>query len=80
MPHMPHFWNLLLLARADLAMEKASQILFLLFSCLHAQNCGLVVEAHIIDERSEWRTFSDKVCLGVFACWGKFNRMEEERT
>ncbi|KAF5841643.1 cyclin-like protein [Dunaliella salina] len=23
-------------------------------------NCGLVVEAHIIDERSEWRTFSDK--------------------
>lgn len=25
------------------------------------QSCGLVVEAHIIDERSEWRTFSDKV-------------------
>eukprot|EP00798_Chlamydomonas_sp_ICE-L_P013443 gene13443-19301_t len=23
------------------------------------QNCGLVAEAHIIDERSEWRTFSD---------------------
>lgn len=22
--------------------------------------CGLVVEAHLIDERSEWRTFSDK--------------------
>jgi hypothetical protein len=25
------------------------------------QGCGLVVESHIIDERSEWRTFSDKV-------------------
>jgi hypothetical protein len=25
------------------------------------QGCGLVVEAHIIDERSEWRTFGDKV-------------------
>ena len=25
-----------------------------------AQGCGLVVEAHIIDERSEWRTFGDK--------------------
>jgi len=24
------------------------------------QGCGLVVEAHIIDERSEWRTFGDK--------------------
>lgn len=24
------------------------------------RNCGLVVEAHIIDERSEWRTFGDK--------------------
>uniref|UniRef100_A0A7S0RRQ4 General transcription factor TFIIB n=1 Tax=Chlamydomonas leiostraca TaxID=1034604 RepID=A0A7S0RRQ4_9CHLO len=24
------------------------------------KGCGLVVEAHIIDERSEWRTFSDK--------------------
>lgn len=24
------------------------------------QGCGLVVEEHIIDERSEWRTFSDK--------------------
>mmetsp|Transcript_1756 Transcript_1756/g.2692 ORF Transcript_1756/g.2692 Transcript_1756/m.2692 type:complete len:328 (+) Transcript_1756:196-1179(+) len=24
------------------------------------RGCGLVVEAHIIDERSEWRTFSDK--------------------
>lgn len=23
-------------------------------------NCGLVAEAHIIDERSEWRTFGDK--------------------
>lgn len=23
-------------------------------------NCGVVVEAHAIDERSEWRTFSDK--------------------
>lgn len=32
--------------------------------CMPAQNCGLVVEAHIIDERSEWRTFSDKVCMG----------------
>ena len=27
------------------------------------QGCGLVVEAHVIDERSEWRTFSDKVSL-----------------
>lgn len=25
------------------------------------KGCGLVAEAHIIDERSEWRTFSDKV-------------------
>lgn len=25
------------------------------------QNCGVVVEAHVIDERSEWRTFGDKV-------------------
>ncbi|GAX80482.1 hypothetical protein CEUSTIGMA_g7920.t1 [Chlamydomonas eustigma] len=24
------------------------------------KGCGLVVESHIIDERSEWRTFSDK--------------------
>lgn len=24
------------------------------------KGCGLVVEAHVIDERSEWRTFSDK--------------------
>lgn len=24
------------------------------------QNCGVVVEAHVIDERSEWRTFADK--------------------
>lgn len=25
------------------------------------QNCGVVVEANIIDERSEWRTFTDSV-------------------
>ena len=25
------------------------------------QACGVVVEAHTIDERSEWRTFGDKV-------------------
>lgn len=25
-----------------------------------AQECGLVAQAHIIDERSEWRTFGDK--------------------
>ena len=25
------------------------------------RECGLVVESHIIDERSEWRTFADKV-------------------
>jgi hypothetical protein len=30
---------------------------------LNSQGCGLVTEAHIIDERSEWRTFSDKVCV-----------------
>eukprot|EP00877_Chromochloris_zofingiensis_P010984 jgi/Chrzof1/6139/Cz17g12090.t1 len=29
-------------------------------SVLLVQSCGLVVEAHIIDERSEWRTFGDK--------------------
>jgi hypothetical protein len=29
--------------------------------CLCAQDCGVVNEAHLIDERSEWRTFSDKV-------------------
>lgn len=33
------------------------------------QSCGRVVEAHVIDERSEWRTFAEKVqppglCLG----------------
>ena len=28
------------------------------------QNCGVVVEAHVIDERSEWRTFADKVRRG----------------
>jgi hypothetical protein len=27
---------------------------------LALQNCGVVVEAHVIDERSEWRTFADK--------------------
>ncbi|KAL6753961.1 hypothetical protein V8C86DRAFT_2714153 [Haematococcus lacustris] len=27
---------------------------------LVCKNCGLVAEAHMIDERSEWRTFSDK--------------------
>jgi transcription initiation factor TFIIIB Brf1 subunit/transcription initiation factor TFIIB len=25
------------------------------------RGCGLVVESYIIDERSEWRTFADKV-------------------
>ena len=34
-------------------------------ACPHApsalQGCGLVKESHIIDERSEWRTFSDSV-------------------
>ena len=28
------------------------------------QNCGLVAEARCIDERSEWRTFGDKVIPG----------------
>lgn len=37
----------------------------LLYAAACWQNCGLVAEAHIIDERSEWRTFGDKVC-----CWG----------
>lgn len=37
-------------------------------SLLLPQNCGLVVEAHIIDERSEWRTFGDKVCAVLLAC------------
>ncbi|KAI7835903.1 hypothetical protein COHA_010206 [Chlorella ohadii] len=27
---------------------------------LICRNCGVVVEAHVIDERSEWRTFGDK--------------------
>lgn len=27
---------------------------------LVCRNCGVVVEAHVIDERSEWRTFADK--------------------
>lgn len=25
------------------------------------RKCGLVAESHVIDERSEWRTFADKV-------------------
>ena len=25
------------------------------------QSCGLVAESHVIDERSEWRSFGDKV-------------------
>ena len=29
----------------------------------YRQGCGLVVESHIIDERSEWRTFSDSVSV-----------------
>lgn len=28
--------------------------------CGVTQGCGLVVEQHAIDERSEWRTFADK--------------------
>ncbi|EFN54856.1 hypothetical protein CHLNCDRAFT_24273 [Chlorella variabilis] len=31
---------------------------------LVCRNCGVVVEAHVIDERSEWRTFADKVHSG----------------
>ena len=30
-----------------------------------AQECGLVLESHAIDTRSEWRTFGDSVCLGA---------------
>ena len=31
-----------------------------LYNYLSLQSCGRVAESHIIDERSEWRTFSDK--------------------
>lgn len=40
----------------DSSQVAASQLLSL-------QSCGLVVEARCIDERSEWRTFGDKVKL-----------------
>ena len=30
---------------------------------VNVQNCGLVAESHVIDERSEWRSFGDKVGL-----------------
>ena len=33
----------------------------MIFSVL--QNCGLVAESHVIDERSEWRNFGDRVGL-----------------
>ena len=32
------------------------------------QACGLVKESRLIDERSEWRTFSDKVNLEGLLC------------
>ena len=34
------------------------------------QNCGVVVEAHNIDERSEWRTFSDSVRFAALVAVG----------
>ena len=30
------------------------------------QNCGLIAESRMIDERSEWRTFGDKVLPTTF--------------
>lgn len=35
-----------------------------LLTVVNVQSCGLVAESHVIDERSEWRNFGDKVdCL-----------------
>lgn len=41
-------------------IQKSSAVLT---SIPSLQNCGLVAEARCIDERSEWRTFGDKVLL-----------------
>jgi hypothetical protein len=46
--------------RAAVALPGPTRPLLLGPHLANPQGCGLVVEAHIIDERSEWRTFGDK--------------------